>query len=256
MKDLIKKIMTKQIWTFAIALFGAFAVLSLLAGCGQKSPWQNRAYPPGSNFPGGYFPQDGLYDHSLYLSTLESVNIGDTEAFGRFLEEVMHLCRQNRFNGAYGEWHAGGSLGSSSSSCGWATRNYTQFAVDLSMDINPQHNSPVDIEFFVGYEGGFYGTQWISSSSTQWMSLVGELRFEEDGDFRVTYRPAVGNNQPRITLRVSGSLEDLQNNRRNLSVSIEYGGDKIGRGKISIVDSSEGYDGYPNSNYDYPYASY
>ena len=63
------------------------------------------------------------------------------------------------------------------------------------MDINPQQNSPVDIEFFVGYEGGFYGTQWLSSSSTQWMmDLVGELKYEEDGDFRIVYRPTIGHN--------------------------------------------------------------
>lgn len=247
MKKFIKKIMIKQVWTFTLTLFSVFAALSLLAGCGQRSPWHNRAYPPGSHFPGGYSPQGGWHHNSLYLSSFESISIRDTEAYGRFLEEVMHLCRQNRFNGVYGEWHGGGSFGSPISSCGWATQNYNRFAIDLSMDINPQQNSPVDMEFFVGYDSGFYGTQWIPSSSTQWMSLVGELKHEEDGDFRIVYRP-VGNNQPRITIYVDGSIEDLQDDRRDLSVTIKYGGDRIGRGKISIVD--------PFDNYDYPYYSH
>ena len=257
MKKFMKKIMEKQIWILGLTLFSVFVAFSLLAGCAQRSNWQNRAYPPGAGggyFPGGgSFPQGGgLYDNSLYLSTFDSVSIRNTDAYGRFLEEVMHLCRQNRFNGAYGEWHGGGSFGNSSSSCGWATQNYTQLAVDLSMDIDPQQNSPVDIEFFVGYAGGFYGTQWISSSTTQWASTTGELKFEEDGDFRVIYRP-VGNSQSRITIRVKGSLEDLQDDRRNLSVSIEYGGDEIGKGKTSIVESDHGYDEYPYSGYDNPY---
>ena len=243
MKKFIKKPMKKQVWTFTLTLFSVFATLSLLAGCAQQSSWQNRAYPPGSNFPGGYFPQGTLHHNSLYLSTFDSMSIRDTDAYGRFLEEVMHLCRQNRFNGAYGEWHGGGSFGNPISSCNWATQNYNQFALDISMDIDPQQNSLVDMEFFVGYDSGFYGTQWIPSSSTQWMSITGELRHEEDGDFRIVYRP-VGNNQPRITILVSGSIEDLQNDRRDLSVTIEYGGDKIGKGKISIVDSSDNY-GYP-----------
>ncbi len=258
MKKLMKKIMTKQIWMFIVTVFSVFTLFSLSIGCSQQSQWQNRAYPPGAQVPGGYFPQGGgqgpYYNPSLYLSTFDSVSIRDTEAYGRFLEEVMNLCRQNRFNGAYGEWHGGGSFGSSISSCGWATQNYTQFAVDLSMDIDPQQNSPVDIEFFVGYQGGFNGTQWISSSSTQWGSVTGELRFEEDGDFRILYRP-VGNSQSRITIRVNGSLEDLQNNRRDLSVSIEYGGDEIGKGRTSIVDPSDNdyYDEYSYSNYHSPY---
>ena len=252
----MKKIMTKQIWMFIVTVFSVFTIFSLFIGCAQQSRWQNRAYPPGAHLPGGpggYFPQGGgSYDHSLYLSTFDSMSIRNTEAYGRFLEEVMSLCRQNRFNGAYGEWHGGGSFGSPISSCGWATQNYTQFAVDLSMDIDPQQNSPVDIEFFVGYQGGFYGTQWVSSSSTQWASTTGEIRFEEDGDFRILYRPA-GNHQSRITIYVSGSIEDLQNDRRNLSVTIKYGSDEIGRGRVSIVDASDdGYDGYPYSGYD-PY---
>ena len=96
MKRLMNKIMTKQIWIFTLTLCGAFTILSLLAGCGQRSPWQNRAYPPGAHFPGGLFPQGGFHN-SLYLSTFESLRIKNTETFGRFLEEVMQLCRHKSF---------------------------------------------------------------------------------------------------------------------------------------------------------------
>ena len=236
MKQFIKKTILKKVWIFVFTFVALFAALSLLVGCNGP---QYRAYPPAADgrLPGDDLrPQNRDY-HSesdfLNLSTFDTFNVRDTETYGQFLEEIMSLCRQNRNIGMYGEYHSGGSFGSPISSCQWAVKNYNLFSVDLFMDAAPEHNSSVDIEFYAGYNGhGSFEDQWISSGG---LEIVGELKYEEDGDFRIVYRPGQG--QPRITIRVKGSLEDLEDgDKRSLSATIEYGGNEIGKGRISVID--------------------
>ena len=246
MKAFMKNKTIKKLWI----TFSFVAVLSIatLVGC-SKSQYGYGQGPYGT-FPASRYAQG--YG-GFALSTDDSMSIRDTEAYGRFLEEIMGLCRHNRNNGMMGEWHHGGSFGSPISSCKWATQNYEEFVVEFYMDDNPEHGSLVDIEFYLGANNGYFGTQWVSSTDRA-LVITGELRVQEDGQFRIVYDP--GHRQPRIIMKVKGDLEDLvDGSKSRANITVEYGGDRIGTGKASVMEE-EIYETSYDPYYDPYYAPY
>ena len=224
----------------------------LLIGCSNYSPVP---YGPGPWGPRGpYFPQGRTQNNYIFLSSDSLISLRDTEAYGRFLEEVMSLCRHNRNTGFIWEWRSGGSFGSPTSSCDWATQSYTDFAVDLYLDVNPQQGSRVDMVFWVGSrDTGYYQseTSWLPSPE-----LAGELRFHENDGFRIVYRPDIS--KPSIILRFDGhNISHLtgRNAGQTLSATIKYE-DTLGQGSFSIVEDDFYYDDPYYSQYHNGYNQY
>ena len=239
MKSFIMKMnkITKKLWV----AFLVVAILSMaaLVGCSKSQYGYGRGYGP---YPPGHPNfQRRLSSDFLQFSNEDTLSIQNTDAYGRFLEDILLLCRHNRNNGVVAEWHYSGSFGNPNSSCQWATQNYTDFIVDLYMDTDPEHGSIVDIDFSVGADG-----YWSPN-----IEITGELRVQENGHFKVIYD--LGHQQPRLVIKVAGSLEDfVSDDRRNAKVTVEYDGETIGRDKISVVEELPDTYGPPDYYNRYP----
>ena len=245
---ILKKIKKATPFLLTVMLFAL-----TLMGCSNHNPYGPYVPPWGPGRP--WHPQ-GQFD-SLFLSSDQSISIRDSEVYGRFLEEVMMLCRNNRNTGFIWEWHHGGSFGSPTSSCDWATQNYTEFAIDLYLDRDAQHNSRVDIVFWVGARSSGYLHHQANVSWLPSVEVTGELRYMENESVRVVYRPDFA--KPSIVIRFNGTIDDLFHNQRGtIRANIKYE-DSLGEGNFSIVEEeyypynqySNGYNQYNNRNNQY-----
>lgn len=226
----------KSIWTSRIylCLFVATALLALtLIGC-SNSPYYGPYHPPYPPIVDPPYDPQG-WDNTIFLSSDSSISVRGGQAYKRFLEEIIGLCVSNRNTGYILVWQY-------HDSCETALQTYTEFAIDLHIEQNPQHNSRVAITFWVGSHSGYHyqqGVSWLPS-----FEYVGEFKHQDNGGFRVVYRP---NPQlPGVVIRFNGSLNNLYSGRSTLKAIIEYE-DVLGQGQFSIVEDY-GYD-YQHTNY-------